>query len=517
MPSQKTKIIARNTGFLYLRMLLSMAVSLYTSRIVLQVLGVDDYGVYNVVGGIIAMFGFLNSSMGSATARFITFAIGKNNEPEVRRTFCTAILAHGFIALFIVIIGETVGLWYLNNKMVIPVEARTSAQWLYQFTILSSVISILQVPYNALIIAHERMSVYAYVEILNVFLKLGIVYLLVVVSMNKLVIYGLMTLTITILIFFIYRSYCLKQFKVSHFEFIWDKLKLKEMISFSSIDLYGNCSVIVRTTGISMLINLFFGVVANAALGISNQVQAAVNAFSSNVVSAVRPQIIKSYAKGEFAYMSTLILSLSKVSFIILSILIIPILIETKTILNLWLGEVPEYTIGFVHLTLLFQFFSTMSFIVVTGVHASGDIRWCNFVNGTLYMLTLPIAYVGYKYYHPFAGLPLLLNAIFCMVGCLVNVITVHYYVRVFSIKRYIGYIYLLCPIITYVCYAAIKYITSYISHDLVRLSTSILLSILFICAFAWLTILNKNEKNLVISLSKVFFKRQKQQFEHEQ
>lgn len=414
-----------------------MAVSFYTSRVVLEVLGVDDYGVYNVVGGVITMFSFLNTSMGSATSRFLTFDVGQGNSIQLTKTFSTAILSHFMVALVIVSIGETAGVWFLYHKLNIPSESLDSANGLYQLTIIMAFISIVQVPYNSLIIAHENFSIYAYVELSNVFLRLGILFLLKILPGDKLIIYGWLQLAVTLIIAGIYRIYCSHKYPASHFRFIWDKRLLKKMISFSTWDLYGNCSVIVRSTGVAMLLNIFFGVVANAALGIANQVQSAVGAFSNNIITAVRPQIIKSYAAHDFEYLTKLLYSASRIVFLLLICLILPLIFETRYVLQLWLGIIPEYSVVYVRLTLAYLFFSTLSFIVVGAVHATGDIRWCNLFNGSLYMLVLPISYVGFKYYNLQSWLPLLLNACFVLIGCMVNVVTVHHYVKEFSIVKY--------------------------------------------------------------------------------
>ncbi len=275
---------------LYARMLLSMAVSLYTSRVVLEVLGVDDYGLYSVTGGVVAMFAFINGSMSGATSRFLTYEMGLGNAERLRDTFNSALLVHIGVAAIILVFAETIGLWFLNCKLSIPEESMTAANWVYQFSIVASLVTITQVPYNACIIAHENMNVYAYIEIANVLMKLGIVYLLVVIGGNKLIIYGILVLVVNIIVASLYRIYCLRKFSESHFRYVFDKSILKPMLSFSGWDLYGNMCVTARTQGIVMLINVFFGVAVNAAASIATTVFSTLSSFASNIIMAFRPQ-----------------------------------------------------------------------------------------------------------------------------------------------------------------------------------------------------------------------------------
>ena len=278
--------IARNAVMLYIRMFLTMIVGLYTSRVVLNVLGVEDFGTYGVVGGIVAMMGFLNASMSGATSRFLTFELGRGDQKRLADTFSSALIAHMMIALFVLVVAETVGLWFLTHKLVIPAGRMPAAHWVYQMSILSAMISITQVPYNATIIAHEKMDVYAYVEILNVTLKLLIVYLLTIGNFDKLILYAALVLAVSIVIRMIYRVYCLRHFAESHFHWIWDKSILKPLLNFSGWDLYGNMAFTVRTHGANFILNSFYGVVLNAASGIAATVQGVVLGFSSNVVLA---------------------------------------------------------------------------------------------------------------------------------------------------------------------------------------------------------------------------------------
>lgn len=428
MSSEPTRRIAKNTAALYVRMLLSMIVTLYTSRVVLEVLGVEDYGLYNVVGGIVVLFSFLNTSMSGATARFITFELGRNTHRRLQETFTSALIIHLGIAIVTLIVAETIGLWLLKTQLTIPEGRMQAASWIYQFSILAVMVSFTQVPYNASIIAHERMSIYAYIEILNVSLKLLIVYLLTLAHCDKLILYGALILGVNIAIASIYRLYCIRQFAECRVRWQWIPSILKPMLSFSGWDLYGNMSVAARTQGINILLNIFFGTVANAAAGIAAQVQSAVGAFANNIMTAVKPQIIKSYACGEKAYMTRLIYSSSRFMYLLLLVLSLPILVDTHFVLSIWLKTVPEYTTAFCRLTLLFNFFAILSTVLVTGVHATGNIKRPSLINGTLYLSVIPLTYIAFR----FGGnpvVPFVCNVLFVCVGAIINL---------FSLKKYV-------------------------------------------------------------------------------
>jgi len=387
--SSNSKRIAKNSAVLYVRMLLSLAVSLYTSRVVLDVLGVDDYGIYSVVGGVVAMFAFINVSMSGATSRFLTYEMGRGNGSRLRDTFSTALLIHIGVAAIILVVAETVGLWILNCKLSIPAESMTAANWVYQCSIAASMISITQVPYNACIIAHENMNVYAYIEIANVMLKLGIVYLLLVVGGNKLIIYGILVLAVNIIIASLYRVYCLRKFPECRFRYIFDKNILKPMLSFSGWDLYGNMCVTARTQGIVMLINVFFGVAVNAAAAIATTVLTTLSSFASNIVIAFRPQIIKQYAAGESGEFNKLVTNCAKFSATLFLVLAAPVIAEADYVLTLWLKTPPPYSVSFCCICLAATFVMVMNNAIVTGIHATGKVKALSVISGTLYLLTL--------------------------------------------------------------------------------------------------------------------------------
>lgn len=436
--------IAKNTIFLYVRMLLAMAVSLYTSRVVLQVLGVVDYGIYGVVGGIVTMFTFLNASMSGATARFLTYELGQNNQFRLNETFISAFILHSIIALIIVLVAETIGLWFLVNKLVIPEERMCAAHWVYQLSILSMVISVTQVPYNACIISHERMQVYAYVEILNSVLRLVIVYLLLWGGNDKLIFYAALVLAVSFLIAMIYRGYCVRHFSECRFRFLWRPNILKPMLSFSGWDIYGNMSVLARTQGVNMMLNIFFGPALNAAAGIATQVQSAIMSFATNVLTASRPQIIKQYAQGYPNQMISLIRNTLRLNFLLLLVISVPLMLEIDFVLKVWLKEVPAYAAIFCFYTLLFNFFASLSSVLMTGIHATGRIKRSSLINGTLYLSVLPVTYILFKYgTAPWSSY--LFNVAAVFIGMLSNAYTLRLYIPQFPLRSFIFNDLLLC------------------------------------------------------------------------
>lgn len=395
--SSNNKRIAKNTILLYVRMLLSIVVTLYTSRIVLQTLGVDDFGTYGVVGGIVSMFASLNASMSGATSRFITFAIGKGNEDDVNKTFSSSLIIHICIALLIILLCETIGLWFLENKLVIPEGRMEAARFVYQFSVLSMAVTVTQVPYNAAIISYERMNVYAYVELLNVILKLLIVYLLLIGDFDKLKLYSLLVFTVSCTIAMIYRFYCTRHFRTCRFKFILDKKKILPMLGFSGWDLYGNLSVASRQQGTNMLINMFFGVAYNAAGSVAASVQGTLSSLSGNVIQAFRPQIIKNYAQGNIYHMEELMANAIKLTTLMFCMTAIPVFLEMNYIMHLWLGQVPIMAIEFCRVLLIYGYVCIISNVLCIGIHATGKIKWLSFVTGTIYLLSLPINYIFFR------------------------------------------------------------------------------------------------------------------------
>ena len=361
----------------------------------------EDFGIYIVVGGIVAMFGFINGSMTSATQRYLTFELGQNNRAQLTKVFSTSLSIHGIISFLIIVLAETVGLWFLWNKMQIPADRMNAAFWVFQCSVAASVIMIMSVPYNAAIIAHERMSAFAYISIIEVSLKLLIVCFLRYFHTDKLILYAVLIVIVQFLIRLCYSWYCNRHFNETKYRWSWDKGLFKEMTGFASWNMFGSLAAITFTQGLNLLLNMFFGPVVNAARGIAVQAQTAIGQFSSNFQTALNPQITKSYATGDMEYMHGLIFRSAKFSFFLLLLLSLPVLIETKAILTLWLKIVPDHTVVFQRIMLCTTWVYAVSNPLITAASATGKIKLYQSVVGGLLLLILPISYLCLRF-----GLP---------------------------------------------------------------------------------------------------------------
>ena len=360
--------------------MLIIIITLYTSRVILNTLGVEDYGIYNVVGGVITMLGFLNGSLGGASSRFITFALGKGDKKELQNVFSTVLCVHFLLAGIIVLLAETVGLWFVCNKLVIPAERMTAALWVYHCAILTMVVTIISVPYNALIIAYERMNAFAYISILEVVLKLVIVWMLVYIPADKLIVYALLYLVVQFIIRMSYSRYCSTHFREIKPKLQWNIPLMKKISTYAGWTVNGNLAVMGYTQGINILLNLFFGPAVNAARGVAVQVQTAIMSFVQNFQMAVRPQIIKSFATNDLLYMHKLVITSSKYGFFLLLLLAFPIMLGINAILKICLGIVPEHAANF--------------------NYATGDIIKFQIYDGSALLSIVPIAYTLLKVYH---------------------------------------------------------------------------------------------------------------------
>lgn len=389
--------IAKNTIFLYFRMILLMAVSLYTSRVVLSTLGIDDYGIYNVVGGFIGMFAFLNGAMAGCTQRYITIALGKGDEQNLKRVFSTCVITHGMIALIVFVLAETVGLWFVLEKLVIPENRMTAAMVVYQCSVVSTMVMIMSFPYNADIIAHERMSAFAYISIFEAFANLGVVYLLCIGLFDKLALYAFLLLVVKVSVIVVYRIYCKRHFEESVFRWLFDKGLLKEMLSFTGWNLWGGIAGTLMGQGINVLLNIFFGPAVNAARGVAVQVQGAVQMFATNFQTAINPQMMKSYAAGDLHSMHVLLFRSAKFTFMLLLCLMLPLMFEIDVVLGLWLKQVPEYTNIFVCLMLCISMVDAISNPFMTASAATGRVKVYQSVVGGILLTIVPLAYIPLK------------------------------------------------------------------------------------------------------------------------
>ncbi|VXB50470.1 conserved membrane hypothetical protein [Flavobacterium sp. 9AF] len=396
MSTNNTRI-AKNSILLYFRMFITLLISLYTSRVVLQQLGVSDYGLYSVVGGVVTFFGFLNAAMSAASQRFITFELGELKN-RLHVVFNTSVVTHVLIGCIVLILTESIGLWYLNNKLNFDKSIADIVFWVFQLAIIQFLISVIQVPFNALIVASERMHVFALISIVESVLKLVIVYLLSISPINKLITYSILILAVTVLIFCIYFFYVILKFKEIKINFSFDKVLIGKMISFSSWSLFGNIASVARLQGNNLLLNLFFGTLLNAAYGITMQIYNAVNMFINSFQTAINPQIIKTYAQNEINQTINLIKSGSKFSFLLMYIIVVPFIKNDTYILNFWLVNPPEYTEVFVEFALVGILIDCISNPMMTAVQATGKIKWYQSIVGTIIFFSLPLSYLGLKF-----------------------------------------------------------------------------------------------------------------------
>lgn len=498
----KYKRMAKNAGMLYFRMLLTMAVALYTSRVILQTLGIEDFGIYNVVAGFVTMLGFLHGAMSSATQRFLAFELGKPGDRDVRGIFSMSLNIHILIALFVLVLGETIGLWFLKNQLTIPADRMIAATWVFHLALLSFMITIVSVPYNALIIAHERMSIFAWVSIIDVLLKLLIVFMLGWFGFDKLILYAVLSLSVVLIIFIIYRTYCKKIFVESRFRLYWDKKLFQVMLSYTGWNLWGNIAAVMSGQGVNVMLNIFFGPSVNAARAIAMQVSAALNSFVQNIQVAINPQIIKSYAAQDMTYMHQLVCYGAKYNFFVLLLLSLPVLNNIELILPVWLGIVPESTAIFAKLVICSILIDSLSPPLMTAAQATGRIKLYQFIVGGILLLNVPVSYFilkrggePYTVFYVAIGLSL--------IALLFRIHLISYLIEMKK-RRYI-----LDSIVPVMFVATLVFaINSFIEIDFFSSLMNFILSVLasgILVLMAVLTVgLKRNER---IFLSKIFFK----------
>lgn len=395
--SSNNKRIAKNTLFLYLRMFLVMAVSLFTVRVLLRTLGVEDYGVYNAVGGVVVSLNFISSVLAAASQRFFSFYLGKDDEKQLKKSFSMVFLTYLIVVGLFVFVAETAGLWFVFNKMTFPAGSETSVMWVYQMAVATFTCTLLSNPFQALIISHEDMNVYASVSIVEVLLKLAIVYLLGVLSFDKLSLYAILHFLVFLGIGSTYVFISRSRYKESHFTLVWDKPMFKEIFSYSSWSLFGSLAGMCNTQGVNIILNVFHGPIANAAYSISAQVSAAVQQFGTSFYTAVRPSLIKSYAGNQFDYMNKLFLFSSKVLFFLMFIIILPVFISVHDLLQIWLGNVEEYMVEFTRLSMIYTLLLCLSNPITTIIQAANEVKRYHLMVDTFTLLSLPLIYVLFK------------------------------------------------------------------------------------------------------------------------
>ena len=496
--SDNNKRIAKNTLFLYFRMILTMSVSLYTIKIVLNTLGISDYGIYNVVGGIVTMFSFLSGTMASASQRFFAFELGRKDYVRLKQTFSLTFIIYVGIAVIIVLLAETAGLWFLNTQMNIPSERMSAANWVYQFSVFSFIMTVLTVPYNAAIIAREKMSVYAYVSIVDVVLKLLIVYFLVLFSFDTLKLYAVLTFAVTTVVTFIYRTYCKRKFEECKFSFYWDRQLLCSLFSYSGWNIIGVIAGIVKGQGINLLLNIFFGPLLNAAYAVANQVHSVLAQFVTNIYSATRPQITKYYAENDMKPMWNLVFDSTKFSYYLFLLILVPFLFEIEYILTLWLGQVPEHTPTIVRLVLCGFMIETVSGQLVAVLQAANKLKKIQLFSVPVLFLNLPVSYVllkwGYSPYMPFVVL-ILVNILYMTTKILVVKKEVN-----LSMKRYLTEI---LKLMRTTLLAVLLPCTVYtiLPSGIIRCVCILMVLLLSLALSVWHVGLSKDERSVVIRI----------------
>lgn len=496
------KRIAKNTILLYIRTLIILLVSLYTSRVVLSALGVEDYGTYNVVGGFVAMFSLLSGALSNAISRYITFELGRDDKERLKEVFSTSVTVQIILALAVVILAEAFGIWFLNTQMNIPEGRMVAANWVFQCSLLTFAINLISIPYNACIIAHEHMNAFAYISILEALLKLGAVFLLFVIGFDKLIVYAVLLAFVATLIRFIYGVYCKRHFEECHYTFSINKPLIKEMTSLAGWNMLGSSGSILNSHGVNLLMNMFFGVAVNAARGLAVQVNGAVTQFVNSFTTAVNPQITKSYAKGEKDYLFKLVMMSSKYSFFLTLLLAAPIIAETPYILKLWLKEVPDYTVLFVRLTLMVSLIASLSTSLYTLALSTGNIKKYQIVVGSLSLSCFFVTYVFYK-----LGFPVE-TAYYVNIGIQIIILFARLIILSrqtgISIRQYAASVLYQSFLVAFLLTAILILLLRLLPEEtLVNALVVVLLCEVTACALIFLVGLNKYERKYIVSLIK--------------
>ena len=496
--SDNNKRIAKNTLLLYFRMLFMMLVSLYTSRVILNALGVEDFGIYNVVGGVVAMFTVISGSLSAAISRFITYELGKGDQSKLNRIFSASVTIQLLLSLIIVVLIESVGVWFLNTKMTIPMERITAANWVLQFSIITFVINLISVPYNAAIIAHEKMSAFAYISILEVLGKLVIAYLIMCSPIDKLVYYAILMCVVAMIVRFTYGHFCKKHFVECVYHFHWDKKILQQMFGFAGWNFIGVTSTVFRDQGVNILINIFCGPSVNAARGIAYQVQSAISSFANNFMTALNPQIIKSYAKEDYSYLSLLIVKGSRFTFLLLFLVAMPIFMQTDYILHLWLVNVPAHTEAFVRLLLIFSLIEGTQGAMITAIMATGKIRNYELSISAIQLLNMPISYVC-LYLGVLPEMTIVVSIFLSLICFFVRLFLLNRYIHI-KIGKVIVHLGMCILCVISISYCILYYILLVIENDSFWGFLIKLLCCIFVCIITSFIIgLNRDERVYVI------------------
>lgn len=492
--------IAKNTVFLYCRMLLSMIVTLYTSRVILNALGAVDYGIYNLVTGFVISFGFLNSAMHASVQRFLTIELKNNNYDRLNKIFSMGVIIHFILALVIVFLVELVGIYFLETKINVPSDRLSASVWIFHFSVVTLFFSIVNVPYKALIIAHEDMGIYAAISLLEVFTKLFIAFIITQVFFDKLIFYGFLLMLVAIIIQVFYRAYCRRKYKEGHFVRFWDRAIFNEMSSFAGWNLIGVFAGISYNQGVNVLLNIFGSPVVNAARAISFQVSGAANQLVTNFQLAVNPPIMKAYATNDES-LSRLVISSSKLSFILLMFIVVPFIFETQTILKLWLVKIPEYTISFARLAMIDILVCSLAGPLHILVQATGEVKKYQVVISGILLLNLPISYVLLHFGANYAS-----TFIVSIILSTIALITRFYLLRksiAISFRSFIKQFLAPISFVALVTVLICLLIQNILIYEMLRLLLTCCISWISIILLSWFFVLDKQEKRLILTIIK--------------
>ena len=497
------KRIAKNTMMLYGRTLFMLFISLFTSRVTLQALGVNNYGIQSAVGGVMAMFSIVSGSLSKSISRYITFELGHGDKDKLNRIFCTSLNIQLLIGFLIIILGETIGVWFLNTKMNIPADRMTAANWVLQFSIWSFFIGLTQVPYGACIVGHERMSVFAYFGILNAVLKLVIVYLLYISPFDKLISFAALGFIVSIGMRMAQRIYCIRHFDECHYRLIFDKELMKNMSGFAGWSFLTNTAWIFNTSGLNILINIFFGVSFNAARGLAGSIEGHIKKFYNDFMTAINPQITKSYAAGQLDDMHKLVCRGTRLSYLLMFTLTLPFMFEAYVVLYLWLGQVPDYTVLFFRLSAIAQLVTLLGQTGVTACMATGNIKWYTIIITSVGFLVFPLTWIAFKLGMPVESSYIIYIIIYALLD----------YIRLLIMKRLLDFpimMYVrdtLIPVLKVTIISIILPLLLYntLEPSILKSLFVIVISLLCASATSYYVGLNENERLFVISKANSF------------
>jgi O-antigen/teichoic acid export membrane protein len=476
-----------------------MLVSLYTVRVVLNTLGVEDYGIYNVVAGVVTMFGFLSGSMATASQRYFSFELGRGDFEQLKKVFSLSLFIYILIGIAILLLGETIGLWFVSNKLVIPLERKSAALWVYQFSIISFLFTMLTSPYMAMIIAYEDMNIYAYVSIGEALFKLGIVFLLQAISWDKLILYGILMLAVVVTITAIYRAICIKKYNACKFSFYWNKGLFKEIAGYSGWNMFGASAGIFKNQVVNIMLNQFFNPVVVAARSIAAMVDSAAVSLSQNFSTAIRPQIIKSYAAEQKEAMFSLVFRGAKGTYLLMYLFVLPLVLEMPIVLTLWLKNPPEYTVLFTRLMLFDVLINSLSYPIMAAAHATGKIRLYQAVVGGILLLNVPVVWIIL-----FMGAPaysaMIVAIILTFIACIMRLLILKVLID-YSIRQFLRMVILPICVISVVS-AILPIILCYIlPQNILRLFLVTGLSIMSVSVYSYSIGLNKEEQGKIKSI----------------